>query len=89
MWIEFDEGKRASTLRNHGLDMARAPDVLAGPTLTVADNRRNYGETRYITIGLLDEKMVVLVWTPRGKMLRIISLRKANDRERRIYKSRF
>ena len=44
--------------------MARAAEVFAGPTLTVEDDRQDYGEVRYITIGFLDEAMVVLVWTP-------------------------
>ena len=89
MWIEFDEGKRGATLKNRGLDMARVPEIFAGPTLTEWDNRRDYGEKRYITVGLLDDSMVVIVWTPRGNLLRVISLRKANERERRIYESRF
>ena len=41
--------------------MARAADVFAGATLTVEDDRQYYGEVRYITIGFLDEAMVVLV----------------------------
>ena len=46
--------------------MARAEEVLAGTTLTVEDDRRDYGEDRFITIGFLDGAMVVLVWTPRA-----------------------
>ena len=51
MWIEFDEAKRAETIEARGLDMARAADVFAGATLTVEDDRHDYGEVRYITIG--------------------------------------
>ena len=69
--------------------MARADEVLAGATLTVEDDRRNYGEDRFITIGFLDDTMVVLVWTPRGGTHRIISMRKANERERTLYGPRF
>ena len=47
--------------------MARAEEVLAGATLTVDDDRRDYGEDRFITIGFLDGAMVVLVWTPRAR----------------------
>lgn len=65
--------------------MAQAKDVFAGPTLTVEDDRRDYGEDRFITIGFLDGTMVVLVWTPRGGADRIISMRKANERERALY----
>lgn len=89
MKVEFDAAKRAGTLEQRGLDMARAGEVLEGTTLTIEDDRMDYGETRYITIGFLDERMVVLVWTPRGDVHRIISMRKANDREKAIYEPRF
>ena len=69
--------------------MARADEVLAGATLTVEDDRQDYGEDRFITIGFLDATMVVLVWTPRDGAHRIISMRKANERERTFYGPRF
>ena len=89
MRIEFDEAKRAETLKVRGLDMAQAADVLGGTTLTVEDDRKDYGEIRFITMGFLDDAMVVLVWTPRDDVCRIISMRKANGRERRLYGPRF
>ena len=89
MPIEFDSAKRTATLSARGLDMARAGEVFAGATLTVEDDRRDYGEDRYITIGFLDGAMVILVWTPRDDAHRIISLRKANERERAVYGPRF
>ena len=89
MGIEFDAGKRAATLKLRGLDMARAGEVFAGATLTVEDDRRDYGEDRFITIGFLDGAMVVLVWTRRNDGYRIISMRKANERERALYTPRF
>ena len=69
--------------------MARADDVFVDDTLTVEDDRRDYGEDRFITVGFLDGKMVILVWTPRGEAYRIISMRKANERERALYTPRF
>ncbi len=69
--------------------MARADEVLAGATLTVEDDRQDYREDRFITIGFLDATMVVLVWTPRDGAHRIISIRKANERERTLYGARF
>ena len=60
--------------------MARAEEVLAGATLIVEDDRRDYGEARFITIGLHDGAMVVLVWTPSAARHRIISMRQANER---------
>ena len=89
MRIEFDEAKRAATIKARGLDMARADEVFAGATLTVEDDRQDYGELRYITIGFLDGAMVVLVWTRRNDTRRIISIRRANGRERRLYGPRF
>ena len=88
MKIKFDRAKRQATLDNRGLDMARAAEIFAGATLTIADDRKDYGEPRFITIGRLDGRMVVSVWTPRGAARRIISLRKANDREQALYGSR-
>lgn len=69
--------------------MARADEVFAGATLTVEDDRQDYGEDRFITIGLLGATMVVLVWTPRDGAHRVISMRKANERERTLYGPRF
>lgn len=81
MRIEYDPGKRTRTLAERGLDFARADEVFAGVTVTIADERRDYRESRFITIGHLDQRIVVLIWTPRGENRRIISMRKANDRE--------
>ena len=89
MPIKFDTEKRTATLEVRGLDMARAGEVLAGATLTVEDDRRDYGEDRFITIGFIEDTMVVLVWTPRDGSQRIISMRKANGRERTLYGPRF
>ena len=89
MPIMFDAAKRAVTLEARGLDMARAGEVFAGAVLTVEDDRRNYDEDRFITIGFLDGAMVVLVWTPREGAHRVISMRKANERERTLYGPRF
>ena len=89
MVVEFDAAKRDTTLEARGLDMARAGDVFAGATLTVEDDRQDYGEDRFITIGFLDERMVILVWTPRNGARRIISMRKGNEREQALYTPRF
>jgi uncharacterized protein len=86
--IECDAAKREATLRERGLDMRRAAEVFAGRTLTISDDRFDYGEERFITIGSLDDRMVVIVWTPRTSAYRIISMRKANDREQALYAPR-
>ena len=69
--------------------MARADEVFVGSTLTVEDDRPTHGEDRFITIGFLDGRMVILVWTPRSGPHRIISMRKANEREQALYTPRF
>ncbi len=89
MRLECDEEKRARTIEVRGLDVTRVADVLRDATLTVEDDRQDYGEIRVITIGFLDDAMVVLVWTPRDNAYRIIGMRKANDRERKLYGTRF
>lgn len=89
MQIEFDPSKRDATLDARGLDMADAGEVFDGPHMTIEDDRADYGEVRFITIGFMSERMVVLVWTQRGDVCRIISVRKANDREQKAYAPRF
>jgi hypothetical protein len=88
MKITFDPVKRERTLTERRLDFADAGLVFAGLNYTFEDDRVDYGESRYITVGLLRARMVVLVWTPRGNGRHIISFRKANDREAKKYKSR-
>jgi len=85
MKITYDCFKRAKTLEARGLDMRRAHEVFFGLHFTLPDERVPYPELRFITIGALDGRMVVLVWTPRGDARRIISMRKANSREQTKY----
>ena len=65
--------------------MQRAGELFDRAHITIEDDRIDYGEPRYITIGKLDDRMVVLVWTWRGENLRVISMRKANEREQKRY----
>ena len=85
MKIEFDQNKRDKTFVERGLDFADAANVFAGHQFTAPDNRKDYNEPRFITFGKLHERMVVIVWTPRGENRRIISMRKANEREQELY----
>jgi len=78
----FDLAKRNATFEERGLDFADAEAVFAGATLDQEDDRFDYGETRIITVGYLRGQMVIVVWTPRGEARHIISMRKANDREK-------
>ena len=81
MQIEFDPAKRDKTLTERGLDFAHADEVFGGVNVTAEDARFEYGELRFTTVGVLDSRMVILVWTLRGEVRRIISMRKANERE--------
>lgn len=89
MLIEFDPAKRAATLADRGVDFEHAGDVFAGRHYTMPDPRYRYTEDRFITVGLLDGHMVVMIWTPRGEARRIISMRKANAREQARYAHHF
>ena len=82
MKITLDPAKRASTLRDRSLDFADAAEVFAGKALNIPDERRDYGEVRIVTVGSLRGRMVIVVWTPRGSARHVISMRKANDREK-------
>lgn len=78
-------GKRDRTLAERGLDFAQYAEIFVGPHVTKADERMPYGESRYITVGYLDGRMVVVVWTERDGTRRVISVRKANEREQTRY----
>jgi uncharacterized protein len=79
--LEFDPEKRDATLFARGLDFADAAAVFAGTTRTAQDERRDYPEVRFVTTGMLNGRLVVVVWTPIVGGRRIISMRKANERE--------
>ena len=87
MKVQFDQAKREKTLQERGLDFSRAVEVFEGTHFTGQDKRLDYEEDRFITVGWLDDDMIVMVWTPRGEVRRIISMRKANDREKTLYAS--
>jgi uncharacterized DUF497 family protein len=88
MKITFDPAKRAETLRRRRIDFLDAESVFAGLTYTILDQRFPYPEDQYITVGLLSGRMVIVVWTPTEDGRRIISMRKANDREQARYSHR-
>ena len=88
MEITFDPVKRDLTLKHRGLDFARAGEVFAGRTATVVDDRFDYGETRFITAGLLDSRLVVVVWTQRGEARHIISMRHCHAKEEKVWRRR-
>lgn len=91
MPVTFDPAKRAKTLADRGLDFADADAVFENLLIENPDDRFDYGEERWITVGLIRDRMVVVVWTRRGEDRHIISMRpnclsgESNDREQRRY----
>lgn len=89
MKITCDPVKRAATLAERGLDFEDAVEVFSGDTLDFRDDRRDYGELRMVTVGHLRGRMVIVVWTPRASARHVISMRKANAREKARFGKRF
>ena len=89
MKVEWDENKSEACYRERGFDFAYAALAFADPErIAQQDTRYIYGEDRYQMIGRIDCRLFVLVYTPRGDVVRIISARKANLREVKRYEDR-
>ena len=86
MAFEWDEKKNRRNIQKHGISFEQAQTVFAGEVITVEDDRFDYGETRFLSIGLLEGLAVIaVVHTDRNGKLRIISARPATRKERRLY----
>ncbi len=85
MALTWDKAKRQRTLKERGLDFADAELIFAGRSMTLSDERRDYGEPRFITAGWLHHRFVVIVWTPRENSRRIISMRYGHADEEAYY----
>lgn len=83
--FEWDERKRSANLRKHGIDFADCAEVFSGPTHTVIDNRYEYGETRFLTQGLLCGRLISVVHTEEDGVVRVISMRKVSAREKESF----
>lgn len=86
MRFSFDPAKRAANLRKHGLDLADAQQVIeSGQTVTFEDRRFEYDEARFVTLGMLNNTVCVIITAETDKEIRIISMRKADKHEQKIY----
>jgi uncharacterized protein len=85
MKFKWDEKKRRTNIVNHGLDFVDAKEIFEGVTFTLEDDRFDYGEERFITLGLMRGTVVVIAHTEKGSEIRLISLRKATKHEQKIY----
>lgn len=83
--IEFDSLKSSKNLRDRGIGFERFADVERDTAVVVEDRRQDYGERRMRVLGHIDGHVHVAVITPRGEKIRVISLRRANEREERAY----
>jgi uncharacterized protein len=85
MRFTWHEPKRQGTLRRRSLDFADAGLIFAGPTFTFEDDREDYGEQRWVTLGLLQSTVVVIVHTETEDEIRVISMRKADKDEQLLF----
>ena len=83
--ITWSERKRKVNLKKHDLDFMDAESVLSGLTLSFADERFDYGERRFITIGMIDNVVVLIAHTETEDEIRVISMRKATKDEEKIF----
>jgi uncharacterized DUF497 family protein len=85
MKFEWDENKRLANIRKHGFDFTDVATVFDSDTVTVEDDRYNYGEQRFVTFGLFQGRIISVVHTENDDLVRIISARKASKYEQQIY----
>jgi uncharacterized protein len=85
MEFDWDEAKRKLNLRNHGIDFFGIEELFDGETVTILDDRFDYGEQRFVTFGMLDGRVVAVAHTETEELIRIISVRKATGNEEKSY----
>ena len=86
MTSDFDPKKDAANLKKHGVSLSEGDGVLNDPLAITVEDESAEGEQRFITIGMnVFGALMVVVHTPRGDEVRIISVRKADPKERRAY----
>lgn len=81
----FDPAKNAANLAKHGVSLALAEILFSGRHISISDDRFHYGEVREVAFGLINERLFACVYADRGMQRRVISLRKANEREIKRY----
>ena len=85
MEFEWDEEKRQQTLKERGIDILYAALIFEGKTLTRIDDRRDYGEERLISLGVVDGEAFIVVHTEREGVIRLITAWKGGRRDRDYY----
>jgi uncharacterized DUF497 family protein len=87
MALTFDSAKNERNTAERGLSFEQVADLEWDTALLAEDTRRDYGETRIRVFALLEGRLHIAVVSPRGNDLRVISFRKANRKEERLYDS--
>ena len=85
MSYEWDERKRRTNVKKHGIDFIDVPELFDSDVVIIPDERFDYGEPRFIAIGILKNLIVVVAYTERDENIRIISARKATKNEQIYY----
>ncbi len=85
MQYDWDESKRVANLAKHGVDFIEAEDFDWKTAIEAQDNRIDYGEERWVALGFIGHRLHILIYTRRKGAIRLISLRRANKREREYY----
>lgn len=84
--FEWDDGKAAQNYADHGVTFETATEIFKDPSaIERLDDREDYGEDRYVIIGMVDDRVLCVVYTLRNGAVRIISARGAEPHERRRY----
>jgi uncharacterized DUF497 family protein len=83
MKFEWDDTKCKSNIEKHGIDFIDAQTIFAGYTLTIQDDRHDYGEERFVTFGILDGRVVVVIHTETENSIRIISIERQQNMKKR------
>ncbi len=87
MELEWDQRKRQQAIVERGLDFADVARFVPESVVTIKDGRFDYGEDRFASTGDLDGVLCRFCWTPRNGRIRVISMGKVNERERKIYQN--
>ena len=89
MQFEWNEEKRQQNIEKHGVDLLFAAMIFEGATLTREDDRHDYGEVRFASLGLVDDVPYVVIHTERNGMVRLISAWKGGRKDYERYKNSF
>jgi uncharacterized DUF497 family protein len=88
MRYEWDEDKRVANYIKHNVDFLDAERFEWASAIETIDDRADYNEKRWIALGFIDNRLHVLIYAMREDNIRLISLRKANSRERKYYEEK-